>query len=175
MSAFSHIIDPATVQAKQRHFKLAPDEAQRTAIAKRLELPDLPAFTAEIGLQREKGSETLRLTGHVRARVVQSCVATLEPVESEIDHPFVERYSPDAELGDSEIVVDADEETDIDLLPEDGLDVAEIAVQHLSLALDPYPRAPGAEAGGDAALADSPDDVPSGPFAGLAVLKGGKK
>lgn len=174
MSEFSKIVEPETIQARQRTFHLAPDSAQRAAIAKRLEVPGLPEFTADIALIREQGSDILRLTGHIQAKIVQRCVSTLEPVESEIDYPFIERYTADIDAGssDGEIVIDQADDLDIDTLPPDGLDVADITVQHLSLALDPYPRSPAAD--DKAGSLQTGDGPPSGPFAKLALLKGGR-
>lgn len=175
MSEFSEIIDPDSVQASPRRFRLEPDETVRATIAKRLGLVGLPTFSADIELSQEKGVKTVRLTGHIKAKLVQSCISTLEPVESEIDYPFTERYSADDGGDDAEleIVIESDEEADVDLLPDEGLDIAEIAVQHLLLAIDPYPRALGAE--GNAAdvvwPADSKIEAPSGPFAKLAALR----
>ena len=170
MSAFTKIVDPATVQATPKRFDLTASEPQRRTIAQRLDLLDLPVFTARLALCREAGADILRLEGEIEAAVVQRCVATLEPVESAVAHGFVERYGTEPEGPADEIVVQADEDADLDRLPPGGLDIAEIAVQHLSLALDPYPRAPGAEPGWSGAG----EGEPEGPFAKLKVLKGGK-
>lgn len=171
MSEFSQIITPDAVPREGQTVRLQPSEAQLSAVAERLELVELVSFTADIDLRWEGAGETLRLAGRLLASVVQRCVVTLQPVASEIDFPFVERFllqQPDME---EEILVSADEELDLDVIPAEGLDVADIAVQHLSLALDPYPRHPDAEEQADA---DDEPDVPTGPFAKLAVLKGGK-
>jgi len=57
-------------------------------------------------------------------------------------------------------------------LPAEGIDLGELVVQELAVALDPYPRAPGAEV----PEAYRPPEVEeeSGPFAALKVLKGDK-
>jgi hypothetical protein len=52
----------------------------------------------------------------------------------------------------------------VEPLPSDILDIGEAVAQQLSLALDPYPRAPGAIAG-------APAERPVSPFAALARWK----
>ena len=47
------------------------------------------------------------------------------------------------------------------------IDLGEAAVEQLALALDPYPRGPGADAA-EAALPADPDDTPQSHFAALA-------
>lgn len=171
MTEFSLIIAPDSLSREGRTVRLQPSAEQLGLIAERLELVDLPAFTADIDLRWEGAGETLRLAGRLIARVVQRCVVTLQPVSANIDYPFVERYLLERAETDEEILVSVDEELDLDVIPNEGLDIADIAVQHLSLALDPYPRHPDAEERGET---EAEPDMPTGPFAKLAVLKGGK-
>ena len=44
-----------------------------------------------------KSGGRLQVTGHVRARVGQTCVVTLEPIESEIDEEIDLTFAPEAE------------------------------------------------------------------------------
>ena len=53
---------------------------------------------------------------------------------------------------------------------EDTIDVGEIVAQALGLALDPYPRAPGAEPA--ATAAEPGDPASSSPFVKLAAIQG---
>lgn len=168
---FSHKIEPKSVTADGRLVELAPTQEQCETIAERLDLIALRNFTAKIQVGWESGGDTLRLEGSLHASVVQQCVATLKPITSDVEDRFVERYALKPEETDQEIIVSADDELDLDAIPDDGLDLAEIAVQQLSLALDPYPRHEDAD---DLGLAVDDDEKPSGPFAKLAMLKGGK-
>ena len=68
---------------------------------------------------------------------------------------------------------DLSSDFDAEPLEEDRLDLAEIAAEELYLALDPYPRAPGARvSAGDNGGENGP--ARTGPFAALAALKGKK-
>jgi len=116
------------------------------------------------------------LSGTLRAEVVQACVVTLEPIEAEVRGDFERRYLPRAEFKPGEasahdIQIDPEGEDPAEIL-EREIDVGEILVEELSLALDPYPRKLGVE------FVPQQDTVakPENPFAVLAKppVKGGK-
>ena len=78
--------------------------------------------------------------------MTQQCVVTLEPVENDIEEHFLLRYTTDPVFAQSdEIVVDVEEEDTPEPVEGEALDLGEALVQQLALALDPYPRKPGAE------------------------------
>ena len=62
----------------------SPMTRHARAIAKAAGLAALPRLEASFDLTRH-GADGLRLAGRVQATVVQNCVVTLEPIESEID------------------------------------------------------------------------------------------
>jgi len=171
---FSVWVDPEALPGEGRTFKLTPDEAQRAAIAARLELLDLPAFDATVTARPRKGSGNVLVSGTLRASVVQACVVTLDPVPSDLEEAF------DADFGPVEEEVNLDltlEDSDpVEPFEPDGIDIGELAVQHLSLSLNPYPRVSDAAAE-DLLKGAQPDgdvvafNAPSGPFAALAKLK----
>jgi uncharacterized metal-binding protein YceD (DUF177 family) len=112
------------------------------------------------------------LTAHFVADVTQSCIVTLEPVEAHVEGDFERRYLPNAEFKDGEtasheIHVDPDGEDPAEILGRE-IDLGEILVEELSLALDPYPRKPGVEFTPEQDTVAKPDN----PFAVLAKLKG---
>src|SRR4051812_45536907 len=67
-----------------RHVELVPDESTRQAIAHEAGLVALPRLAATFDLTR-RGANSLRVEGRVTGTVIQNCVVTLEPIESEID------------------------------------------------------------------------------------------
>lgn len=146
------------------------DEASRARIARRLELVALARLDAlvRVVLERARPDRRVRLEGRIEALATQTCVVTLEPVESHIEAAF-ERILDAAAPAAEEAVVDP-ELPDVEPLEGDVLDVGEIVIEELSLALDPFPRRP------DAALGDlvpaAADDAPSpGAFASLERLR----
>lgn len=157
--------------AGRRALTAEADEAERRSLAEALDLLSLQRFRFT-GALAPAGAADWRLSGEIEAEVTQSCVVTLAPVTAQIRETVERRYSPAA----------ADEdEVEFDPLADDppeplgdGVDFGAAALEALVLAIDPYPRAPGAAF---APLAAAPpgaqpmSEEEARPFAGLAALK----
>ena len=156
--------------AQGKSIILSADGDARAAIAQRLSLIALDRFDVAAEVRAVAGG--LAVTGRIAAELVQSCAATDLPVPATIDEPFDLRFLRNAapELAADEEYEIGDEEIDVLPLEHDRVDVGEVAIQTLSLALDPFPRHP------DAARILAEKGVLSereaGPFAALAALKG---
>ncbi|HEX2940674.1 MAG TPA: DUF177 domain-containing protein [Rhodopila sp.] len=114
--------------------------AECGALALRMDLPAVHAMSCTFHLERE-GRDVVLASGHLRARVTQTCVVTLEDFEADVEEDFRVRFVPEGEESE-DVDLDADDE-----IPFTGnqVDVGEAAAEQLGLALDPYPRMPGAE------------------------------
>ncbi len=146
---FSRRIELARLGAHEAAYPISAEAAEREALARRFDLLSLDRLEAEIHLRRAGGG-MVRLSGRLGADVVQACVISLEPVASAIEQDFAMLYGP-AQPGKSVMV---DLETEVaEPFDGDAIDIGEAVAQQLALALDPYPRAPGAslEWGGDSA------------------------
>ncbi|GAB1363759.1 YceD family protein [Rhodobacter sp.] len=155
---------------KVTRFRLAPDAAGRAAIAASLDLIDLPELVFE-GEIAPAGRADFTLTGHLRARVVQACIVTLEPVPAVLDERITRRFLAEYEVPEGE-EVEMPEDDSAEPLPE-VIDLAEILREAMALALPLYPRAAGAELGEAVFAADGTEplrDQDLRPFAGLAAL-----
>jgi uncharacterized metal-binding protein YceD (DUF177 family) len=168
----------AEIPETGRHLDIAADAGTRGAVAKAVNVAALPRLEASFELTRQR--DGIRVAGRVSATVGQTCVVTLEPMESEIeeaidvvfvpphDEPKRARAADDAERAEA---VDAEDPPEI--LRDGTIDLGAVATEFLLLGIDPYPRKPGA-------VFDAPkvpDDPASHPFAALAALKkdpGGK-
>src|SRR6185437_14127865 len=107
-----------------------------------------------------------RLAADFEAELTQACAITSEPVPARIAESFTLTYGPVDES--SEIVLDGDTEP-VEPLDDGMIDIGEAVAQQLSLALDPFPRAPGASLEEEADLSDhAPRESP---FAALAKLR----
>jgi uncharacterized metal-binding protein YceD (DUF177 family) len=137
--------------------------AERAALARRFALVALDRLEARVTLVRLAGG-LLRLTADLSADVVQECVVTLEPVASRVEDRFMLLYGH-AQDEAGEVVLSGEAEL-VEPISGGTRDLGEAVAQQLSLALDPYPRAPGAAA---TARETGPGD-PS-PFAALAKWK----
>jgi uncharacterized metal-binding protein YceD (DUF177 family) len=110
------------------------------ALAERMGLPAVDSLVCRFRLSQE-GKTRVRADGHLKAVVVQTCVVSLENFQAEVEEEFRVRFVPAADIRE-----DLDLDDDDEIAIENGiLDIGEAAAEQLGLALDPYPRKPGAE------------------------------
>jgi uncharacterized metal-binding protein YceD (DUF177 family) len=124
--------------------ELEPDEASRAALARHVDVLSVPALVARLRLQPDgRGGATVE--GVLEGRVRQSCVVTLEPFDNPIRETISLRFVP-VELLESQAAGDlgAGDTVAPDPLVGGKLDLAGVVAEFLSLAVDPYPRKPGA-------------------------------
>ncbi|MFP3943824.1 MAG: YceD family protein [Alphaproteobacteria bacterium] len=150
---------------REYRFEATPEE--RAAIAGRLGIIAVEALEVRFTLTPEGTGALAR--GAFEAEVVQECVVTLEPVTGRAGGEIVQRFMPvdGARAGETEIEVDALAEDPPEPLVRGAAELGELVVEHLALALDPYPRRPGAQA-------ELPHEEAGGaatPFAKLRGLK----
>ncbi|TDQ80934.1 uncharacterized protein DUF177 involved in 23S rRNA accumulation [Dongia mobilis] len=176
---FTALIDVASIGPRPVRRQIATTPADRAAIAQSLGLLALNALTAELSLRRTPAGQ-IELTGELQAEVEQACVVTLEPVAASISESFRMRFAEDAAEPDlAEIDLDFEAADPPDPIVGGTIDLGQVVVEHLALALDPYPRKP------DAALSKEfepkPDELPEAapkakpdkthrPFSGLDKL-----
>ncbi|MEO8715428.1 MAG: YceD family protein [Acetobacteraceae bacterium] len=132
--------------------------AEREALAVRMGIPAVLDLRCTFALHREAGG--IRADARLHARVMRVCVVSLDEFEAEVAEDFTVRFVPEGAEAD-EIDPEADDEVPY---ANATIDLGEAAAQQLALALDPYPRKPGA------VLPDEPA-APSNPFAGLDALR----
>jgi uncharacterized metal-binding protein YceD (DUF177 family) len=175
-SAFSRTIDVNVVPADglERHIEATADE--RVAVAEAFGLLGIESLAADVAIVPWRG-EGFAVTGRVVARITQRCVVSLAPVEQAIDEPFEVYFVPAgsrlaAALArpEREVAVQVWGAEPPEVFPGRSIDIGAVAEEHFALAIDPYPRAPGAE------LPAPPDEPggpkrPESPFAVLEKLK----
>jgi uncharacterized metal-binding protein YceD (DUF177 family) len=140
---FSRRFALADIGAVPKHVSLAADTAERTALARRFALASLEALSAEAELAAV--GDAIEACGTMSARLIQSCVATAQPMAATLEEPFRIRFeAPDADATEEEFELTAD---DCDVMEHDGqaIDLGEAVAQTLGLAIDPFPRAPNAD------------------------------
>ncbi len=177
---FSRHVTISAIGKKALTLEIEADAATRRILAGRLGLVELVSLRAELALKRVRGGRQLRLSGRLWAEVVQTCVATLEPVGSVLDETFEAYFLiPGQEADEAEGGIDEEAEP----LTSESLDVGEAVAAELALVIDPYPRKPGVslDLGPDGAkkwaLEEPAEDgraVRHKPFEGLAALRGNK-
>jgi uncharacterized metal-binding protein YceD (DUF177 family) len=153
--------------ASQEHVLVAGPET-RAELAQRFGLPGIALLRGEFLLQHERGG-VIAARLRMQAKVTQTCVVTLEPFEARIDEESALRFVPASSLPESEgLELDAETLDGPDEIPytADLLDLGEALAEQLALALDPYPRKPGA------VLPAEFLDEPENPFAVLRPKRG---
>ena len=147
---------------------LVADEAERGAIAGRLDLPSIERLEAHASLSCD--GHRVRATGRVAASLEQRCVVTGEPVASHVDEAFEIAFLPEPRADNLPEEVELAAE-DCDVVFHDGtvIDLGSAIADTLALSLDPYPRSASAEAALREAGVLSEEEA--GPFAVLAKLK----
>jgi hypothetical protein len=154
------------------HRDFEADQAAREAIAAAGGLREVMSASASLDVTPKSGGR-VHVTGHVRARIGQTCVVTLDPIENEIDESIDLVFAPLEQVPDLSDLVDeaAESDTEIPDPPEpiiNGvIDLGRIATDALFLAVDPYPRRLGATFQPAVEIVDPNDH----PFAALKALK----
>jgi uncharacterized metal-binding protein YceD (DUF177 family) len=121
----------------------SPEECR--ALAERFGLIELGSLTGDVRVEQVDAAATYLVTGRLVADVVQTCVVTLEPVPARLESEFDRLFSRDLPVEtEGEVEIDAESKAP-EPLASDHLDLGEILAEELSLALDPYPHAPGAD------------------------------
>ncbi len=177
-----HPVAVASLPARVTTIRVTADEQQRRDMAEMLDILAVDDLSAEVTLE-PRGARVIA-GGVVKAKVRQSCVVTLEPVEETVEEPVDIVFAPEAEAAEAEARVDAAAEKaeragDLDALADlfaaanlpdpivnGEIDIGQIVTETLALGLNPYPRKEGAVfeqpegSGGDVS-----------PFAALGKLK----
>lgn len=160
----------AQIPERGLHRELDAEETERKAIADIGGLREVISAHASFDVTLKSGGRVL-VTGHVRARIGQTCVVTLDPIETEIDEPIDLMFAPPEQIPAlSDLADDATDADDVDPPePIEGgvIDLGRLATDALFLAIDPYPRKPDAVFDHET----TPSDPKDHPFAALKALK----
>lgn len=154
--------------------EIVANQAERTALAAAYDLVGVKALSATVGVSAAPGGGVI-VEGRVIADIVQTCVVSLVPVDEHIDETFQVRFVRDPgnlpKVG-AEVVVDPAAPDPPELLEGPTIDIGELAEEYFVLAIDPYPRAPGAALPAD--VVDDTESPEDSPFAALAKLAKGQ-
>jgi uncharacterized metal-binding protein YceD (DUF177 family) len=195
-SPYVFSVDVVHLPANGRVYTLAADAPTRAAVAAHLELQALGRLIATMTVMPalEGG---VAVSGRFDADVTQTCVVTLQPlpatVGGEINRRFATppRVKPAPQQPDGKAKTKAETAKPAKEFPEEGwidpdedvpdpiedgqIDLGGVLVEELALALDPYPRAPGASFTGvgtaPAEVQSAGDSPRESPFAALAGFK----
>jgi hypothetical protein len=155
---FERPLRTAEVPPEGLEINLVANAAERDSLARLNALVAIPALAAQLRVRRWRG-DGLEVEGEVRATVRQTCVLTLDEFDAEIVAPAYMRFAPPrdpaptrrprntrtADVADDGALTVGLEDDPPDPLVGGGIDLGAIVSEFLTLALDPYPRKPGAQ------------------------------
>lgn len=141
---FSRTFPVEKLRDRPAHERIEANDEEREALARRMDIVAINALMADIHLQRIHSGKMVEVSGRLKADVVQNCVVTLEPFESHVDEEFTAYFVRHDDVPNAEEIEIAEDRSPEAISPNGEIDLGELTAQHLSLALDPYPRKPGA-------------------------------
>jgi Large ribosomal RNA subunit accumulation protein YceD len=155
------------------HREFEADAAARQAMAEIAGLREILSARASFDVT-PKSDGRFQVAGRVKARILQTCVVTLDPIENDIDEAIELIYAPPQQIPALADLVDDEVESEVEISdsPEPiiggVIDLGRLATDALFLGIDPYPRKPGAVFEPQVTAADPEDH----PFAVLKALTG---
>jgi hypothetical protein len=154
------------------HRDIEAGRAVREAMAEVAGLREILSASASLDVT-PKSAGRFHVAGRVRARIGQTCVVTLDPIENDIDEPIDLIFAPPEQIPELADLVDEAAESDVEIpdppepVVNGVIDLGRLATDALFLAIDPYPRKPDA-------VFDPPVEGPDPedhPFAALKALQ----
>lgn len=145
---------------------LAPDKEIRAELARHAGVLAVPELVAKLKVSPD-GYGGAEVEGRLEAAVRQTCVVSLDPFDNRVSEPIDIRFSPASAARPAGGTIDVGLENPPDPLIDGAIDLAVVVAEYLTLAIDPYPRKPGA-------VFRSPKlgrDKGESPFAALKKLK----
>jgi uncharacterized protein DUF177 involved in 23S rRNA accumulation len=127
------------------HRDIEANPLERQAMAEVAGLREILSVNASFDLTPQRAGR-FHVGGHVRARVGQTCVVTLDPIENDIDEPIDLIFAPSDQIPDLADLVDVAGETDVEIpdppepIVNGMIDLGRLATDALLLGIDPYPR-----------------------------------
>jgi len=186
-SVWPVLIDQGEIGLQPYRREITAGDVDRKEIAAFLEIPDVESLNATLILQRLPGNKAvIHVEGLLKAAITQSCVITDAPVKARLEDEFEAWFADPSSFvsftkaknekasktpeGEVQIV---DEREDPEPIINGKIDIGDLVVQYLSLALPQYPRAHGVrwDNSDDPEIAPPEGTQRPNPFAALKGLK----
>lgn len=167
---FSYPLKVEDLTQNEQHYHLKASEAELGLLKEILKVEKVSSFEAEFSLKMNFKAHRLDIKGEVRAVLLLKSVLSLEFFEKKYVAPF--EYYYDTALNyqewqelNEDVLADAP-----DRIENGEIDLAQIAIEQLSLVMDDYPKMEG-ETFADYAEFDAQTDKENHPFDVLKNLK----
>lgn len=149
-SPISYEVSVQRLPSKGLSVKIDADANARSALANFHSLLEVKFLHADLLVENWK-RDGVKVTGRVKAEIVQACITSLEPIDATVDEEVHALFVPEGSklarpdvLEGGEMILDAEGEDGPDLFSGDMIDVGQVAEECFALGIDPYPRKIGA-------------------------------
>lgn len=169
---FEHFYDLSDLSAAGAEVTIELKPDQRAKLAAWLDIDGVEKFTGVVTL-RKLAMNRYRYDAQMTCDLIQPSVVTLEPLRTHIEERFTRELHVAHRLRrdiaeDEELTLAAGDDDAPEEIESSKYDLAGPLLEELSLAMDPYPKAPGEVFNPP----EPPDARPESPFAVLKKLKG---
>jgi len=171
---FSRKIDLNSINPKKiKKEELEANDKEKEALVERLGVKAVEAVSAMVEIEKVTGGTYYKVTGVAKANVVQPSVISMKDVKSEVISEFDTLFTLENEIFNAddggEYELDDDENSPI---YRGTLDIGELAVQYLSLDINPYPKLEGEDFDHqEEVIVEQEKPEKANPFSVLAKLK----
>ena len=142
---FSYPLKLEDMSSSTQKYKLNANKQELDYVAEVMKVPSVKKFNAEINVRLLKKEHIVEVGGFVDADVEQISVISLENFIKPYHNEFSLRFDTKMTLKElKEIDFEYDDEL-LDILDNGQIDLAAIAMEHLALVLDDFPRKEGEE------------------------------
>jgi uncharacterized metal-binding protein YceD (DUF177 family) len=136
---------------KELNISLEASEIERMALKKEMNFLNVHYLKGDFKVFLASSGKGIGVEGEVKAKIMQACSVTLEPVLEEFTEIVKLRYVPENEMpedlmdDEGNIIIDWSQPFEIELLQNKQIDVAVIVEEYFILGINPYPRSKEAE------------------------------
>ncbi|MEQ9198503.1 MAG: DUF177 domain-containing protein [Rhodospirillales bacterium] len=165
-------LNAATIGPRQTNLLITATQAECRAAADDLGVVSVPSLAATGTVTRRK--DMVRLSLKITADITQTCVVTLEPLESRVACELKRVFTTRPPVENAEVDIDPLSDDPPDPLEGGLVPIRDAILEQILLEIDPYPRKEGLSY---VEILDDDDDgtgkadEKASPFAALAALK----
>ena len=156
---FSFSVNLGELSSSGKRYQLKAEQEECGRIAQRLGVVAVRDLEGEVHIRATK--TIIDISGSLRAELTRECVSSLEEMDEAVADSFELQFFRSEQA--LEAIEDEEEAEFAEVHEGDTFDLGELLVQQLSLAMDPFPRKPGATS----LAAEFGADKAVSPFAGL--------
>ncbi|MBR3502310.1 MAG: DUF177 domain-containing protein [Alphaproteobacteria bacterium] len=167
---FSYPLKISELKQTKYTFNLSADKDELADIREILQVVDVKNFSAEIFLKFENRDNLLRVWGKVETDLILQSVISLKNFKQHINNSFELFYDTKATYKDIREMEAGINDDVPDIIENDEINLADIAIEQVALCMDDYPRAKGEKFDFSEYATIEPEEK-NNPFAILQTLK----